>query len=464
MSRPPSLYVDPSSDPIINEQTAKMLSVPEDAPDQDETILLKSEASPLLYYNTKGEYILLDKDKAQSAGLFSCTFNLVNNIIGGGVLALPFAMKSSGLIIGVFLIVALGLLSGLSALILVETSKLSDKKSYRGLAQTAFGVYGGLFIDVSAILFLFGALVGYMVIIGDVLVPFTDFLGDLSRREFVVAIVAVVLILPLSLLNRVDYLKFTSMAALVCILYLVAVVVFRSGEKLWKKGAKHSLDELEYGNFTLDIFKSIPIISFAFTFHPSIFPIFGEMVNATMKRMSGVISLSIVFCMVAYLLVGIFGYLTFLDKTDGNIFTNYNDDFLIEAGKILLALIICFSYPLIHYPARLHFDNILLTTIKEHRLPSQRWRWIAITLLFFCLSYVLSILLPDISVIFSLFGATAGNVIIFIAPAAMYIKLSPRRYVSYQKVTCMFIIAIAFISAVIGVYVVIADDLVPMLS
>lgn len=60
----------------------------------------------------------------RKAGLNSSVFNLTNTIIGGGILALPFALKQAGFALGVIFIIFEALLVVLSGRLLVKTSKI----------------------------------------------------------------------------------------------------------------------------------------------------------------------------------------------------------------------------------------------------------------------------------------------------------------------------------------------------
>src|SRR3989338_1530030 len=59
---------------------------------------------------------IIEKTKgSRTASLPSAIFNTTNTIIGGGVLALPFAFANAGLVVGVVLVVLIGLLSWLTS-------------------------------------------------------------------------------------------------------------------------------------------------------------------------------------------------------------------------------------------------------------------------------------------------------------------------------------------------------------
>lgn len=60
-----------------------------------------------------------EHDASSAASVSSSTFTLVSTLIGGGVLALPFAVASVGLIGGTLLLLGMGAVSAYSAALLV---------------------------------------------------------------------------------------------------------------------------------------------------------------------------------------------------------------------------------------------------------------------------------------------------------------------------------------------------------
>lgn len=79
-------------------------------------------------------------------------------------------------------------------------------------------------------------------------------------------------------------------------------------------------------DFSLKVFGSIPVISFAFSMHLQMFPLWNELKKPTSKRIHIVVASAMSICAIVYLVIGIFGYLTFFDSTtskkkiDWNIF------------------------------------------------------------------------------------------------------------------------------------------------
>lgn len=66
------------------------------------------------------------KSPEKTAGYLSSIFNITNTIIGGGILALPFALKQAGLVLGVIFIIIQGLLVIYSSNLLTKASKAID--------------------------------------------------------------------------------------------------------------------------------------------------------------------------------------------------------------------------------------------------------------------------------------------------------------------------------------------------
>lgn len=204
------------------------------------------------------------------------------------------------------------------------------------------------------ILFLGGACIGYIVIIGDITTPFLNLLGNWEYNAYawriaLMALVSVFILWPLCLLKRIDSLRYTSFAAIACIFYLVGIIMIKANIQLKEIGVME--ERIEYFEFSSEIFAVLPIIAFAYTFHMQIFPIMVEMKHR--EHITQAINSSIMICLTAYLMVGIFGYLTFYDDVKDNILNNYVDaDVFISIGKLALFFIICFSYPLLANTAR----------------------------------------------------------------------------------------------------------------
>ena len=74
------------------------------------TMDLTSWASPDNDDNDDGSN---DIEKEQKSSIFGTCSNLVNSIVGAGIIGIPYAIKNSGLIVGIFLLILVAYLTGM---------------------------------------------------------------------------------------------------------------------------------------------------------------------------------------------------------------------------------------------------------------------------------------------------------------------------------------------------------------
>ena len=309
-------------------------------------------------------------------------FNLLNTILGGGALALPQAFALSGLAVGAIITVVVGILSSLTSnLIIATATEIGGIKSYKDLAIATYGVAGSLMVDACLIFYLFGVMTGYIVIIADLITPYLVLLFGLEGedlnsngqldvaygwRVLVSCISVVFVLLPISLLNKIDFLKYTSTLAIMCILYMVIVISVISFQNLLDE---YDFSKLLWGNFGIDTFSAAPVIVFAFSFHTGLFPIKNEMKNPS--QIGPLVASACVISGVLYMVVGVFGYMTFLECVESNVLVSFDETIPITVAKLALVVVLCFSYPLMNFACRISLWNVL------YPLPSEGscWDW-----------------------------------------------------------------------------------------
>jgi amino acid permease len=466
-------------------------------------------------------------EKADGASYLSSLFNLLNTIVGGGVLALPAAYAKSGLAVGVVLTFVVGSLSVISAILLANVADhIGGVKTYKDLAIHVFGIPGALTIDVCLILFLYGTLTGYIVIITDLLLPFFADVFDveqpdvLSTGELIVeekwrillaVCVVFLLLVPLSLLPRIDFLKYTSGLALVCISYIIVVIAIAAVSEIVE--VSNATSSITYAHFSIELFAAAPVITFAFAFQTSLFPVRREMKEP--ERIKSLVTWSVVISGCMYVTVGVLGYLAFLDDVESNILLNFDRNLPVQLGKIALVIVLVFSYPLMNFACRVSVLNLLFPSPSEascwdcwpsrvrewkgrkereysplldkgidtfyddalsspsgytlgpsrtssrlsvmedeSAVPGGGWMsYIIVTVLTSTLALVLSLAVPDIENIFGLVGATAGSVSIFLFPAACAIKALSSPWLSFEKISSIVLIVFGTLSAGLGTFI-----------
>lgn len=297
----------------------------------------------------------------------SSVINLVNTIVGAGVLAMPLAMSHMGMLLGSIVILWAGLTAGFGLYLQTRCAAYLERgsASFFALSQITYPNAAVVF-DAAIAIKCFGVGVSYLIIIGDLMpgvvlgfvevnqvVPFL-----IDRRFWVTAFMLIVI--PLSFLRRLDSLKYTSVIALISIGYLVILVVYHFGAN----------DTLPTGHYQTPLRRftwagpvptlaSFPVIVFAYTCHQNMFSILNEIADNSHRRTTSVIIASIGSAAAIYVLVACTGYLSFGNEVGGNIVAQYAPSTSTTIGRAAIVVLVMFSYPLQVHPCRASVDAVI---------------------------------------------------------------------------------------------------------
>ncbi|PYH80182.1 hypothetical protein BO82DRAFT_375848 [Aspergillus uvarum CBS 121591] len=383
------------------------------------------------------------------ASWISCVINLVNTIIGAGVLAMPLAISHMGIVLGVFVILWSGIAAGFGLYLQSQCARYLERgtASFFALSQLTYPNAAVIF-DAAIAIKCFGVGVSYLIIIGDLMPgvvqgfvggsPDYDFLVD--RHFWVTAFMLIVI--PLSYLRRLDSLKYTSIAALVSMAYLVVLVVYHFviGDTTTDRGPIRVI----HWAGPVPTLSSLPVIVFAFTCHQNMFSILNEISNNSHFRTTGVVFSSIGSAAATYILVAITGYLSFGNSVAGNIVGMYPPGLYATIGRAAIVMLVMFSYPLQCHPCRASVDAVLRWRPKpagssdssphRHPLlgsrgnrapePMSDLRFSIITTTILVLSYIVAMTVSSLEAVLAYVGSTGSTSISFILPGLFYYKIS----------------------------------------
>eukprot|EP00730_Choanoeca_flexa_P017253 TRINITY_DN8285_c0_g1_i2.p1 TRINITY_DN8285_c0_g1~~TRINITY_DN8285_c0_g1_i2.p1 ORF type:complete len:449 (+),score=61.81 TRINITY_DN8285_c0_g1_i2:224-1570(+) len=386
------------------------------------------------------------------AGIAPSVFNLANSIIGAGILSLPFAFSLTGWGLGAIVLVLTVAGADFTIRLLLKCGEASQRRTYEGVAEAAFGRKGVWFVSVAVILLNIGALTAYFVILGDVLPPLwhkavksDDFVhGDRMERFWCTGVVTLVILVPLGLLKSVSNLAFTSTLSLCCVLSFTVIMAVLASEGPERHADYDAEAEPPTAfRFHIDIFRAFSLLAFAFTCHSVVFPVYLELRQPSVKRMMTVTHWSMIICFAFYLCVAYCGYDRYqrtIDGVEGDVLNNvhHENNVIATIVQCAYAVSIISTYPMGLAPIRqalagLCYDN-------EH--PT-KWPWprhIAISLGVIGLTFVFALYIPVLDFVFGLTGATAGVSIVYILPPAMTLKLRDDLSEPYRLFLSIFMV------------------------
>lgn len=415
-----------------------------------------------------------------SASWASSVINLLNTIVGAGVLAMPLAMSHMGILLGIIVIIWAGVTAAFGLYLQNRCAAYLERgsASFFALSQITYPNAAVIF-DAAIAIKCFGVGISYLIIIGDlmpgVVLGFASEDGLarflLDRHFWVTAFMLVCI--PLSYLRRLDSLKYTSIIALISISYLVVLVVYHFCAR----------DTLPDGHYEtpLRIFtwkspvaalSSLPVIVFAYTCHQNMFSVLNEIADNSHFRTTAVVGASIGSATVIYLLVAITGYLSFGNEVGGNIVGQYAPSVSATVGRAAIVVLVMFSYPLQVHPCRASVDAVLkwrpsaslkqslsrssgnsssssltgpqsslspprdtplLPTGKKRNTEISETRFAVITTVIIILSYIVAMTVSSLEAVLAYVGSTGSTSISFILPGLFYYKISSPDNPLHQK-------------------------------
>ncbi|WPT16812.1 Amino acid transporter AVT6B [Picochlorum sp. SENEW3] len=395
--------------------------------------------------------------------------NLVLTSVGAGMLSLPKAYATIGLVPGVMISLFAGVCTFVCCKTIVVNCAVHSKDSYGGVVGHLFGGIGYTALQGSIILHVFGVMVVYMVILGDILVgdgssgiiPYVMGYTDVSRT-LVVGILIVTIIMPMLIPRRLDRVGTFSRASVYLILYvtatltvlcLVALVQGVSGipsVALWPPGGS-PLSVME------SCLTSFSVTALAFTCHFNLVAVHNSLRDSRVGVMKGVVKQSTFLVTVLYTVVALAGYVLFGERVQGDVLKDLTIRFTgMLVGETAAMWII--SVSLVSYALALQVNYVLKVWAVRNAVVEVVWgrneyeltlpAYYGLTVILVAASYVVSIFIPSIFTLAALIGSTACAIFSYFFPGLMMMYSCKK---SIREVLMgVFAILLSFTMAIFG--------------
>eukprot|EP00164_Ancoracysta_twista_P003027 GFYU01004038.1.p1 GENE.GFYU01004038.1~~GFYU01004038.1.p1 ORF type:complete len:529 (+),score=110.10 GFYU01004038.1:289-1875(+) len=342
-------------------------------------------------------------------------FNLCSATLGAGALSLPIAFSQAGIITGTLLLMLGAVATIYSIHLLLHAAKVANLYSYEDLAVKYFGKKFAIVVEVSILLFCFGTCVAYIVAAGDILHTLANSMfpdaGIISDRTFLMCIFVAAIMFPLSLIEEINSLRYSSLLGVMSIVYLVIAIMINSIMKMSTDGFDHGAPVMF--NKPMSTIQAFPVVMFAFTCQTNVYSIYCELVRPTRRRMNKVVHRSVLTSFMIYIVIGIFGYLQYEHDVAGNILKNLDiHNPMLAAGEATVTLTVILAFPLNIFPTRFTIEMMFFTDKEPSRV-----RHFTITILLVGMALLLAIYVPSINVVFSLLGSTTSAFVCYVVPA-----------------------------------------------
>ena len=364
------------------------------------------------------------------ASILSSSFNLTCNLIGSGMLAMPWALKESSLISGCVILGLLAVFNAISMILLAKCCDMARSFSYQKIGTRALGATAGVVIQITMLAYTFSSCLSYIILIGDFVPnavesmrPDRFGLDATDLRLYVILIISLAILLPLSFIRNLYSLRFTSAIAMLAIFYTLGLTLQSLHGHLTPMPR-----DLELWAFPVCSWRALAVMNVAFTAHYNGPRFFQELENRSLSRFSMVNAIAMSASLAIYASIAVAGYWRFSAGVQGDLMLNFetNDVYAIVA-RISLAIGMAFSFPLCFHSIRtstfaLFCPDLLIPAHQTLRSP----KYVLVTLLLVGINVILGIVLTQIETVMSYKGSILGCAIVYIFPALMYLALKKR--------------------------------------
>ncbi|XP_010256978.1 PREDICTED: probable sodium-coupled neutral amino acid transporter 6 isoform X1 [Nelumbo nucifera] len=410
-----------------------------------------------------------ERNNFEGASVSGAVFNVSTTIVGAGIMSIPATMKVLGVIPAFILIFVIAVLSEISARFLLKYTHCGDSTTYAGVMAESFGRLGGLAVQICILITNIGALIIYLIIIGDVLSGSqsdgTVHLGVLQQwfgvqlwntRPIALLFIVLFVLLPLVLLRRVESLRFTSAISVLLAVVFVGISAVIALSALWEGKTKtpRLLPDLVNQASFFDLFTAVPVIVTAFTFHFNVHPIGAELRRPC--DMVSAVRISLILCSIIYCSVGFFGYLLFGDSIMSDILVNFDrnsgstiSSLLNDTVRLSYALHLVLVFPLLNFSLRANIDELLFA--KSPILASDNNRFWALTCGLLGLIYIAAIAIPNIWYFFQFMGSTTAVCLAFIFPGAIVLRDVHEVSTGSDRISAAVMIVLAIVTSSIAI-------------
>lgn len=352
------------------------------------------------------------------SSLTSSILNLIKNLIGASMLAMPYGTSISGVFPSIIMCLLIGCVSaytfGLIGILCGETKS----SSYRQVCERILGKKYGIAVDAILALYALPCCIGYGIFTCDcmrvMLVElFPGAKGEFyTSRAFIGIIMTLGVLLPLCSLRTLNSLTFTSVLGLGAILYCYVFVAMDL--------AQHSdilSDHLAMANMwtppsgsLFGVFPIANIYSSCFLVHYNSSKFFYELRNPTSRR---VVIMSYVSTLAVVLFCGSFavmGFARFGQLTPGNLLKGYSSAYGVWIATTVAMITT--------YPFDFDAGRRSLVSMLSGIMSSERAFW-GTTCILIPLFSLIAVLVENLSAIVGLNGSVFGITVGFTLPGLL---------------------------------------------
>jgi len=372
---------------------------------------------------------------------FATIMNLLNSLLGAGILSVPSSFTNAGIIPSVLLLLFIAVLSYIGTAQVIKLQLDTKSDGYDALVLVIAGKIGSIIYSILNLIFLILAMLSYIVLGGDMLISWFSLtklkVDTLMSRALVILIYSFAIPVLLTIPRNITILSYFSTATVFCIILFVIAMIIKGG--IYFKSNKINSTCVN-AKFDLSVFYAISIYGLSFSLPAVTPPVIHEYNTNYHKRKIVAIS-AIVLCFILVIIPALFGYLMFGEKTEGNVLKNFpDDDTFIIIIRAAFFLVVSFSYPCVAQAVMCSWSQLIYKNNFANQLPASKR--IVILILTNIVPILVGMFLPQAKPALGIGGALGGCIVDFAYPPILWIM--------YYKLKCGKVYVLCVIFAIFG--------------
>jgi len=392
----------------------------------------------------------------QRVGRFATFVNLVNGLIGAGIVGVPATFALSGVGPTVVLILICSSLCYICGNFMIELQNEFKVGGLDDLALLVFGRWGQNLLGIGVIIFSMSCTVAYLIIGSNKL---KDWLGVAGVKvetngqwALLVFIYAILLPMLLTIPRNLGFLSKFSMATVCCIMYYIIALMIKSIIQLGDNGIHTTAIGSKYGS---GLFQAFSVHCLTFALPVVMMPIIAPY-NPSIKKRKLVHGLVYVFSFIAIAIPGCLAYLVHGSTTAGDVLSSYKkDDVMIITVQIAMFFVVSFSYPIIAVSIVGSLGQIFYgQNIPELLSTKQRLILIPVVNI---VNLIIAMFIKNITPVLGVGGSLGGCFVVFFFPSLVKLKVTKDSYTTWENIMHIVIATFGFLAAVVCGYYSIVD-------
>ena len=406
-------------------------------------------------YDTKQ---IEEEDEADYKKVGTCgtIFNIINSLMGAGILSVPNTFTFIGIIPSLIIMFVIAFLSWLSGAIVLTLLKQTHAVSFDQLAALILGKAGSRILSVLNLLFLLCCLLGFLIIGGDMIVSWFALGGiDINGmwpRAIMMAVYGLVLPIALSVPRNIRFLRYFAIGSVFCVCFYCVSMVYKGINKIVTDGIA---DSISYAHFGMGLFSSISIYGLSFAIALVFIPAIS-MYSSNLKKRKYTSLIAQFLCFLLVAVSGLFGYLQFGKDTNSNMLKSFpDDDILIIIVRSCFFIVVTCAYPMISQSVMATYSYMIFNDSNQADLPALKRT--AVLVITHIIPLVLAMFLAEAKPALSVGGSLGGCLAQFCFPPWMWIKNSDKPLQHWTNVLCIIFIVFGIAVGIISTYQSVVD-------